>query len=116
MLEFLATAYAPDAKRVLVLGLGAGIVPRNLAARGLDVSVVEINRDALAAASGYFGLNPSEIDIQWEDARTYVRRCRARFDVVVMDLFQGDYAPEHLISREFFLDVAGCISATFTLP
>ncbi len=28
---------------------------------------------------------------------------------MVVDLFQGDYAPEHLISREFFVDVARCM-------
>src|SRR5262249_26754570 len=49
MLEAISAAYAPEAKRVLVLGLGAGVVPRALAERGFTVDAVEINPDMLAA-------------------------------------------------------------------
>jgi predicted membrane-bound spermidine synthase len=110
VLEALSRAYAPDAKRGLVLGLGAGIVPRNLSRRGIEVTTVDINEDALQAASRFFGFDPTGIDIQWADARTFVRNCRGEYDVVVIDLFQGDYAPEHLFTEEFFRDVAGCLT------
>ncbi len=110
VLEGLSRAYAPDAERALVLGLGAGIVPRNLSARGIGVTTVDINKDALRAATRFFGFDPTDIDVRWEDARTFVRRCRGEFDIVVVDLFQGDYAPEHLFSVEFFRDVARCLT------
>lgn len=109
MLEILTDAYAPEAKRILVLGLGAGIVPGNLARPGASVTVVDINRDALAAATDFFGFDPTGIDLRWEDARTFVRKCTAEFDAVVMDLFQGDHAPDHLFSVEFFRDVRDCL-------
>ncbi len=110
VLEALSREYAPRAKRALVLGLGAGYVPRMLSRRGIGVTAVDINEDALQAATRFFGFDPTGIDIQWEDARTFVRRCRGGFDVVVVDLFQGDYAPEHLFSVEFFRDVARCLT------
>lgn len=110
VLEALSREFAPRAKRALVLGLGAGYVPRMLSRQGIGVTAVDINEDALQAATGFFGFDPNGIDIRWEDARTFVRRCRGGFDVVVVDLFQGDYAPEHLFSVEFFRDVARCLT------
>ena len=109
VLEGLSQAYAPDARSALVLGLGAGIVPRNLARDGLVVKTVDINKDALKAATRFFGFDSEGIEVQWEDARTYVNRCEDEFDLVVVDLFQGDYAPEHLFSLEFFIDIARCL-------
>ncbi|MGH6928357.1 MAG: fused MFS/spermidine synthase, partial [Dongiaceae bacterium] len=49
MLEALSSAYAPEARTALVLGLGAGVVPRALAAGGVTVDAVEINPDMVAA-------------------------------------------------------------------
>ena len=110
VLEALSRAYAPESKRGLVLGLGAGMVPRNLSKQGISMTTVDINRDALKAATRFFGFDPTDIDLQWEDARTFVRRCRGEYDFIVVDLFQGDYAPEHLFSEQFFRDVARCLT------
>ena len=86
------------------------MVPRDLSKQGVSVTTVDINKDALQAAVRFFGFDPTGIDIQWEDARTFVRRCRGEFDVVIVDVFQGDYAPEHLFSEQFFRDVARCLT------
>ena len=109
VLEALTNGYAPAAKDVLVLGLGAGIVPRNLKRDGVSVSVVEINPDALEVARDHFGLDPEGIAIHISDARTYVRGCAGSFDAAVVDLFQGDNTPDYLLTREFFRDLAQCI-------
>jgi predicted membrane-bound spermidine synthase len=109
ILESLALAYAPGAKDAVVLGLGAGIVPRELKTDGLAVSVVEINSDALAAARDNFAFDPGSVTFHLEDARTYVRGCRAGYDVAVVDLFQGDNTPDYLMTREFFADLRQCL-------
>ena len=109
ILEKLAAAFAPAAREALVLGLGAGIVPRALQRRGLAVSVVEINADALRAAEGYFGFVPTGMNLRWEDARTFVRRCREGYAVVVVDLFNGDGTPDYLLTVEFFRDLRRCL-------
>jgi spermidine synthase len=109
VLEALAHAYQPDMKDVLVLGLGAGIVPREFKRDGLAVAVVEINADSLTAARRHFGFDPAGIDIHLEDARTFIRGCRGGFDTVVMDLFLGDNTPDYLLTREFFADVKRCL-------
>jgi predicted membrane-bound spermidine synthase len=109
VLEKLATAYSPPRPDVLVLGLAAGVVPRAFKRDGARVAVVDINPDSLIAATEYFNFDASGIELNWEDARTFARRCRARFDTVVVDLFQGGTIPDHLLTAEFFGDLARCV-------
>lgn len=110
-LEGLARGYRPGMKHVLALGMGAGIVPMQLAERGAAVDVVEINPVSLAVAQRYFGFDASRVRVHVTDARTYVRACPRQYDVVVVDLFQGDGTPEYLVTREFFHDLARCMAA-----
>ena len=109
-LEALAFAYMEDPKSALVLGLGAGIVPRNLGDEGLSVTAVEINRDSLLAAETFFHFEPQNVAVEIEDARTYVRHCDRKFDLAVVDLFNGDNTPDYLMTREFFRDLASCMT------
>jgi len=111
VLESLTHAYAPKAKDVLVLGLGAGIVPQHFQAEGKTVAVVEINAAVLKAASENFGFDPRGIRIHLEDARTFVRKCDRAFDVAVVDLFLGDNVPDYLMTKEFFGELRRCIRA-----
>lgn len=110
VLERLAQAFSPKAESALLLGLGAGIVPREMKDRGLEVTVVEINPDALKAAA-HFGFDFEAFEVRVQDARTFVRDCRRRFDVVVVDLFQGDGTPDYLLTREFFADLRRCLDS-----
>jgi predicted membrane-bound spermidine synthase len=110
--DALGRAYAPHAKDALVLGLGAGVVPRDFKDAGMKVAVVDINQDILTAAVDHFGFDPSGYDVHVEDARTYVRRCKDGFDLGVIDLFLGDNTPDYLLTREFFADVRRCIRSS----
>jgi len=109
VLDRLAKIFVPQAKSALVLGLGAGIVPQDLKRRGLDVTVVDINPDAIKAATEHFGFKPGAYDMRLQDARTFVRKCKQPFDVVVVDLYQGDSTPDYLLTAEFFSDLRRCI-------
>jgi spermidine synthase len=105
MMLRLADIFAPEAQQAGVLGLAAGVIPRHLKAAGRQVTVAEINPRALQAATNFFGYDPQGIDHHWEDARTLVRRRPRAFDLVIVDLFQGDATPEYLLTREFFADL-----------
>lgn len=109
-LEALAHAYRPRIGSALVLGLGAGIVPMRLAAQGVAVEVVEIDPASLAAAQRFFGYDAARARVHLEDARTYLRRCARRYDVVVVDLFHGDGTPDYLLTRDFFSDLRRCLA------
>jgi predicted membrane-bound spermidine synthase len=109
-LEALAYAYRPQIRSALVLGLGAGIVPMQLARRGVAVDVVEIDAASLRVAREFFGFDSSLARLHHADARAFVRNCPRRFDVVVVDLFHGDGTPDYLVTREFFRDLKHCLA------
>ncbi|WP_431856888.1 spermidine synthase [Azospirillum sp.] len=109
-LENLALSAVPAPKRALVLGLGAGFVPMALAARGVSVDVVEIDPKVVEVAGRHFGFRAGAVGVHTEDARTFVRRCAEPYDIVLVDLFNGDGMPEHLVTLEFMTDLANCLT------
>ncbi len=109
VIDRLAHAFAPQAEKTLVLGLGAGIIPRSFKEDGLSVDIVEINRDALRAAEDHFGFDQQGLSVAFGDARTVVRECLSEYDIAVIDLFQGDGTPDYLMTTEFLQDVRGCL-------
>jgi spermidine synthase len=109
-LGVLSAAYAPEAKRALVLGLGAGVLPRDLAARGIAVDAVEINDTMVAAMRTHVAVE-SGWQIHVGDARTFVRGCHEQYDLAIVDLFHGDGTPDYLLSAEFFGDLKHCLKA-----
>jgi spermidine synthase len=109
-LEAGAAHLVPASRKVLVLGLGAGVIPAAFENRGATVEVVEINRRAHEAAVDHFGYHPGPATtLVFADARTQVRACAHDHDIVFVDLFSGDGIPEHLLTREFFADVRRCL-------
>ena len=108
-LEGLARAYRPAMRSVLVLGLGAGMVPMRLAEHGAAVEVVDIDPLAREIASRFFGFDSNKVRTHEADARTFVRGCEGRYDTAVVDLFHGDGTPEYLITKEFFRDLRSCL-------
>jgi spermidine synthase len=96
-------------QEVLMLGLGAGIVPARLARDGVRVAVVEIDPASVAVAQRYFGFDAQRVAVHQDDARTFVSACAPRHDVVLVDLFHGDGTPDYLITREFFRDLRRCL-------
>ncbi|MBT3887290.1 MAG: fused MFS/spermidine synthase [Rhodospirillaceae bacterium] len=108
MLEALAKAFVPNSKRALILGLGAGAVVKRMRDAGTDVTVVDINTDILTAALDHFGFDGTGVQVEIQDARTFVRACKNNYDVVIVDLFLGDNVPDYLLTRQFFTDVRRC--------
>ncbi|HTE14212.1 MAG TPA: fused MFS/spermidine synthase, partial [Burkholderiales bacterium] len=109
-LEALAVAYRPDARQALALGLGAGMTPARLAARGINTEIVEIDPASLKAARRFFNLDEQKTPVYQTDARTFVHHCPRTYDVVVVDLFHGDGTPDYLITRDFFRDLRRCLN------
>ncbi|MFA5109903.1 MAG: fused MFS/spermidine synthase [Desulfobaccales bacterium] len=108
-MDRLVEIYAPKAQNSLVLGMAAGMIPRYLKSKGLKVTAVEINPNSLQAATEFFNFDPREVDIHLEDARTFVRRHRGAYDLVITDLFHGDCTPDYLLTVEFFREVHACL-------
>ncbi len=115
MLEDLARAYTPRLDDVLCIGLGIGIVPRDLAADGARVDVVEINPAVVDVARSWFGLDTSAIALTIGDGRWFLNTTGKKYDAVILDAFVGDGSPSHLMSREAFEAVRKVLKPDGTL-
>jgi spermidine synthase len=86
-------AWLPPARRrsVLVLGLGGGSAARLVRAIAPDCRVVgvESSAEVLDAARRWLDLDALDVEVVHGCARQFLRRCRARFDAVIEDVFVG---------------------------
>ena len=99
LLQHLPIAVKPDAKSALLVGLGAGVVARWYAERGIDMDAVDIDPTVVAMAEKNFGLRlPRPVVV--EDARYFIAQPGQIYDIVLMDAFTGDSSPSHLLSTE----------------
>jgi predicted membrane-bound spermidine synthase len=105
MLQGLARAYAPKLERVLCIGMGIGIVPRELVRDGVAVDVVEINPAVILVARRFFDLDPKVFRLFIADGRQFLNTTTERYDAVIVDAFNGDSSPSHLMTREAFMAV-----------
>ena len=93
----------------LILGFGGGIIPKKLSAKGFNVDVVEIDPITLEIAKKFFKYKKINTKLFFEDARTYVRKCKKRYHLIIIDLFFADGIPEHLTTKEFYKDLKNCL-------
>ncbi len=110
MLHGLGRAYAPEAREVLCIGMGVGIVPLQFAREGAQVDVVEINPAVVPLAERFFDFEPARLRrLFLGDGRYYLARATNRYDVIVLDAFLGDSSPSHLMTREAFAALRRCL-------
>jgi spermidine synthase len=106
----------PAPRRILVVGLGGGILPRTLAQLLPDATIdsVEIDAAVVDVARQWFLFAPSgRVRVAVQDGRVYVKRAlRAgtRYDLVFLDAYDHEYIPEHLLTREFLQEVRGLLA------
>jgi spermidine synthase len=102
MLYHLARAYRPHLDSALCIGLGAGLVPRQLAEEGVRVEAVEINPQMIKVARQFFGCRPELFPITAGDGRYFLARDKHHYQAVILDAFLGDAVPAHLMTVEAF--------------
>ncbi|CAJ1397712.1 unnamed protein product [Effrenium voratum] len=79
-----------QAKRVLVLGLGGGLLPQALSSFGMEVVAVESSSVVLDLSQRFFGLEDRGVELVHADAEEFVRSTgRLDFDACAIDIFQG---------------------------
>ncbi|MEE8078323.1 MAG: fused MFS/spermidine synthase [Pseudomonadales bacterium] len=97
----------PDPQAILIIGLGGGTLPTTLhelypTAR---IDIVEIDPAVKTVAETYFNFTVSEgVEVFLQDARVFTKRALGRgesYDLIMLDAFNGDYIPEHLMTREY---------------
>lgn len=93
----------PAARTALHVGLGGALVPTVLAARGIDVTSIEVNgalADVVRDELRFDGR------VLVGDGRAIWRRLSTRYDLAILDAFQGETLPGHLLTREAMGELA----------
>ena len=101
-----AASIFPQGSRSLVLGLGGGIVAKQISYYlGHNVDAVELDQRIVDLSDEYFDFWKSNINVYSDDARRYVKSVDARYDFIVLDIFNGEIMPSHGLSKEAFEDI-----------
>lgn len=96
---FLAYGTHPAGHSCLVMGLGAGLIPRWFEMRGVRTDVVDIDPAVIALARDHFGFSVTG-DVVTADARYFLQSTARTYDYIVLDVYNGDTMPAHLLSAE----------------
>jgi len=104
MMAFLL--FCPEPMDVLMVGLGAGSIPRFMRARMPDVrvTVVEINPGVVTAARRYFDLPPedSHLRVVLGDGARYVPGHPGSAQVLLLDGFEDEAHATELCTQGFY--------------
>ena len=105
VLGFAASPRAP--RRVAILGNAAGTTARAYGQFFPEAGVdgVEIDSELSEIGRRFFDMNNPRLHLYHEDARPFIRRIDARYDVITVDAYRQPYIPFYLVTREFFEEV-----------
>ena len=98
-------------KKVLIIGEGGGTIPTALQEMLPDaqIDLVELDKSVDTVARQYFDFKPNaKMRVFIEDGRVFVKRMipqKPNYDMVLLDAFDADYIPEHMLTREFLQEV-----------
>ena len=95
-----------DVTSLLVIGLGAGTVPKQFTAvYGEDVAIdgVEIDSKVIEIGREYFDMDEPNLTTYAEDGRTYLQRVDHKYNIIAVDAYRQPYIPFHLATQEFFI-------------
>ena len=103
-------------RRVLIVGLGGGSLPtalREILPKA-QIDVVEIDPAVTRVARKYFNFREDpQMKVIELDGRVYVKRAirsGEKYDVIMLDAFDHEYIPEHLLTREFLTEVKSLLT------
>ena len=106
----------PQPARILIIGLGGGTMSNTLHQLFPHsyIDNVEIDESVIKVARQYFGfLENSQIKTYSQDGRVFVKRAllkKQAYDWIILDAFNGDYIPEHLMTAEFLEEINTLLS------
>jgi len=104
-------------RKLLIIGLGAGVIPRGMHGYfpEAEIDVVEIDLEVVKVAKKFFFFQPDErLRVHVSDGRVFVRRQAAKkprptYDMIILDAFNNEYIPFHMATQEFLQQVAAIL-------
>jgi spermidine synthase len=106
----------PEPRSILIIGLGGGTLPRTLRELlpNAEIDVVEVDPAVIRVAGEYFDYHTDPHQhVYEEDGRAYVRRMLRtlqRYQLIMLDAYDQQYIPEHLLTQEFLQQVRSLLA------
>ncbi|SEL48570.1 spermidine synthase [Colwellia chukchiensis] len=111
----------PRPERILIIGLGGGTMSNTLLQifPQAKITNVEIDPAVIKVARNYFAFFENDnISTVAQDGRIFIKRAllkKQQYDWIILDAFNGDYIPEHLMTQEFLQEAKQLLSANGVL-
>ncbi|MEJ2913713.1 spermidine synthase [Pseudoalteromonas sp. C12FD-1] len=115
-LTFASLLVTQSPKNVLIIGLGGGTLSNVIHELypAAKIHNVEIDPAVLKVARDYFNfIETDNVTSSVQDGRIFIKRAaikKQKYDWIILDAFNGDYIPEHLLTKEFFEEVKSVLA------
>jgi len=115
-LTFASLLVTDNPKNVLIIGLGGGTLSNVIHELypAANIHNIEIDPAVLKVARDYFNfIETDQVTSSVQDGRIFIKRAaikKQKYDWIILDAFNGDYIPEHLLTKEFFEEVKSVLA------
>jgi len=96
--------------RMLLIGAGAGHLPKLLANTNVEMDIVEQDADAIELAKTWFGFSAAQNRVHIADGRRYLEQDRSSYDQIIIDAFSSDQVAVHLLTKEALMTTLSRLS------
>lgn len=110
---FAAAFFCPGPKSAIAIGLGGGAFHRLFAAAFPESTLltVELDETVVQLAIERMGFKPSaKMPVVVAEGRDFLRRARAQWDWVVLDIYRGLLVPPQVRTVEFYRECAARVA------
>ncbi len=101
----LGFTFRPDAKKMLIIGLGGGSIPKKIQKEfpNIEIDAVEIDPEVIRIAKDHFNVKEGKnLRLHAQDGRLFLTRTQSQYDIILLDAYFTDAIPFHLTTKQFF--------------
>jgi spermidine synthase len=99
-----AFALHPEAKDVLLVGLGGASLPKFIQKEfpQIRLDIVELDADIVKVCQTWFGFKGTpNTRVIVMDGRIYLKQSEKKYDLILLDAYSSDHIPFHMTTTEF---------------
>ena len=103
------SSFKPAGSKVLICGLGGGNLVNELNILGFDIDAVEIDRRMKYLAWKHFYMTHN-VKVYTDDARHYIRTCKKKYDIIILDMSAGENQPANIYTVACFKELQSILN------
>ncbi|MFN3999120.1 fused MFS/spermidine synthase [Algoriphagus sp.] len=100
----------PTGSKALMVGLGGGSVAMEFKQLGFKLDIVELDERVPFIAETFFGFEPQGTRIFIDDGRHYFNTTQEKYDLIFVDVLNGEVQPHHMFTLEALEKVKGILN------